>query len=167
MGLSHSQIPCIQMTQNLCSIFQRNLILIRKHMKRNNHRILLYLTHPVIVSFGIFFYEKQVSLKNRTQQQFVTSYRIFIFWPLPLLLATQNTVFWPKVSYTKSTVLKKGTIWYSQKNVDPYVLWGNDDFRKICNFSWTPTAGLLSLVFEFFQYEGMELEFFNHYHMKA
>ena len=62
-------------------------------MKRNNHRILLYLTHPVIVSFGIFSYEKQVSLKNQTQQQFVTSYRIFIFWPLPLLLATQNTVF--------------------------------------------------------------------------
>jgi hypothetical protein len=47
--------------------------------------------NPVIVSLHMFSNEKQVSLKNQTQQQFVTSYKIFIFRPLPLLLATQNT----------------------------------------------------------------------------
>ena len=80
----------------MCSIFQGNLFFIWKHMKRNNHRILLYLKHLVIVSFCSFSYVKQVSLKNRTQQQFVTSYKIFIFWPLPLFLATQNEVWDPK-----------------------------------------------------------------------
>ena len=68
----------------------------RKHMKENNHCILLYQMLSVIVSFLIFSNEKQVILKNRTQQQFVISNRILIVLPLSLLLTTQTLSLDPK-----------------------------------------------------------------------
>ena len=64
--------------QNLCCIFQKHLFFIRILLKQNNHWILLYQTLSVIVSFCIFSNEKQVILKNATQQQFVTSKGLFI-----------------------------------------------------------------------------------------
>ena len=67
-------------------------------MKENNHCILLYQMLSVIVSFLIFSNEKQVILKNRTQQQFVISNRILIVSPFSLLLTTQTLSLGPQVS---------------------------------------------------------------------
>ena len=69
----------------------------RKHMKENNHCILLYQMLSGIVLFLIFSNEKQVILKNRTQQQFVISNRILIVSPFSLLLTTQTLSLGPQV----------------------------------------------------------------------